>query len=344
MDSHVTHSIEIPPALAKAIVAAQAAGESLRRDSTGDKGKYTTADEIAFVARKVLTEHGAAWVRLDVSLESRALAESDIGKQSYVGDVVERWAIVHEGGGVLLGSSRMPVITSMGRPHDKAVGASLTYDVGGALRGALCMDREDKNAIDRRADEGPGEAEQPAAKPNGTKPQREPDVTPAKSEPRLGKSKKGAPLVDAIHERMMAAIDAMQWEPVRVWRTMLATAGVDVAWYVREDGQAPIDETALRFKDAPAVKAALDAKLAEFEHDGQEGRRDDAPPINPKDDCARLWVQLRKLAPNRHTDESWRADWAKFAGINLWPERPSIQQHQAAADGMRAALQELAAP
>ena len=47
----------------------------------------------------------------------------------------------------------MPVIASKGRPHDKAVGASLTYDAGAVLRGLLCLDREDRNtAVDRRAD------------------------------------------------------------------------------------------------------------------------------------------------------------------------------------------------
>jgi hypothetical protein len=146
-------SSTIAPELAKAIVEAQRAADVLIRDGLGDKGKYTTGDAIAAETRRVLNLHGAAWVLLDATLQAPSLAVSDIGQQHYVGDIVERWAFIHESGAMLSGGGCMPVVTSRGRPHDKAVGASLTYGVGQCLRGALNLVREDKNAIDKRKDD-----------------------------------------------------------------------------------------------------------------------------------------------------------------------------------------------
>jgi hypothetical protein len=338
-----SHCIAIPSALAKAIVAAQAAGESVRRDGNCDKGDYTTADEIAFVARKALTEHGAAWVRLDVELQAGGLsADADIGNQAYVGDVVERWAIVHEEGGVLLGSSRMPVITSRGRPHDKAVGASLTYDAGAALRGALCMDRESKDAIDRRPDDNQA---LPAGKPKakGKSPANKPDSLG----PRLRDSKKGDPLSAKIVALMEEAVAVAGVEWSRVWKKMLAEAAVDVPAYVAEFGEAPDDAGSLTFRDATAVKAELERRLearkkADAETPAAEPAQAAGP--RPKDDCAALWLKLRQRAPDDHTDTSWKADWARFAGIATWPDRPTEKMHIDAAAGMRRALTEIDAP
>jgi hypothetical protein len=337
MDSHVTHSIEIPPALAAAIVAAQRAGDSLRRDSSGDKGKYTTADEIAFVARKALTEHGAAWVRLDVSLEARALAESDIGKQAYVGDVVERWAIVHEGGGVLLGSSRMPVITSMGRPHDKAVGASLTYDVGGALRGALCMDREDKNAIDRRADDD--QREQVEREPEPAKPKQAPRPKPRPSTPAAGTPEaeqprdalgprcngKAAGISKSIGERMRTMVEARGGKAADVWADVLMEAGIDVPKY----GRVPRSE-ALTIPDGTAVRDYLIRVID--------------PPADMdalRSQAGKLWVRICQ-GPDGLKLDDWKAEWAAFAQIERWPDQPSAADLQHTIAGMTHALERMA--
>lgn len=153
--------ISIPAPLAAALVAAQRAANKLARDEKGDKGKYTSADAIADEARRVLAEHGAAWVLVDSELAPPGLEQCDIGAQAYVGDIVERWIIVHESGCALTGSSRMPVIASKGRPHDKAMSASQTYGHGVALRGALCLAREGKNAIDKREDVDDGQPMRP---------------------------------------------------------------------------------------------------------------------------------------------------------------------------------------
>jgi hypothetical protein len=158
--------IHIPAPLAAALVAAQRAANKLIRDEKGDKGKYTSADAIADEARRVLAEHGAAWVLVDSELAAPGLEQCDIGAQAYVGDIVERWIIVHESGAALAGSSRMPVIASKGRPHDKAMSASQTYGHGVALRGALCLAREGKNAIDKREDRDDGLPMRPRAQPS----------------------------------------------------------------------------------------------------------------------------------------------------------------------------------
>lgn len=323
MDSP-THCIEIPPALAAAIVAAQTAGESLRRDNTGDKGKYTTADEIAFVARKALTAHGAAWVRLDVSLEVGALAQADIGKQAYVGDLVERWAIVHKDGGVLLGSSRMPVITSMGRPHDKAVGASLTYDVGGALRGALCMDREDKNAVDRRPEHGGDD-------------RREAEPASPKPAPKLGprcRGPKGGPIAKANMERAAELAERLRKPLDKVLASAIKAAGFDVRVYLDEDGNEP-SLADLTIPDGLALKAKLDGKLAELEAPAPAGPPGDTDALHTE--CSKLWVRLCKADPGFHLDD-YAIDWAAAAKLREWPAKPTVEHFTMARDWMASVL------
>lgn len=174
--------MRVPPELARALVAAQKAVASVERDGSGQNGAYASADAIARVAREALTQHGAAWMRVGVEFAPPGLADCDIGNQAYIGDLCERWVIVHESGSALVGSSRMPIIASKGRPHDKAVGASLTYDVGHAVRGAMCLDREDKkHAVDKREDTDDGQwtrREQPQRRPPASKPAPSPAKPP----------------------------------------------------------------------------------------------------------------------------------------------------------------------
>ena len=211
--------LTLAPELAKAIVAAQRSVETLIRDGSGDKGAYTSSDAIAAQASKALNEHGAAWVRLDVDLVQPGLdsadvtQHADIGNQAYVGDVIQRWMIVHEGGAAVTGSSRMPVITSRGRPHDKATAASLTYDVGGALRGALCLDREDKQtAIDRRND------------PDVDRGQQKPQPRPSPATKRETMKPESA---DEIKVLVREIANAEGREPGEVWNKLIRDAGVD---------------------------------------------------------------------------------------------------------------------
>jgi hypothetical protein len=322
MDSqhHASHCIEIPPALAKAIVAAQSAGESLKRDGKGENGKYTTADEIAYVARQALTANGAAWVRLDVDLVAGGLNPSEIGNRSYVGDLVERWAIVHEGGGVLLGSSRMPVITNKQTPHDKAVGASLTYDVGGALRGALCMDREDKNSVDRREDHHEPE---PAPKP---KPAGKPKTTSDDGDslgPRC--TGKAAGIAKGIGERMRELVAIRKAKPGEVWADVLAEAGVEVSKYGA--GPAPRSE-ALTVADGTAVRTYLVRVLGETGEQGSATQ--DEPPHLDAAGMGRLRAEVQKLynrlcaiAPGDFVQGAWKAEWSRIAGLEEWPDIPT---------------------
>lgn len=148
---------ELPPKLAAAIVAAQiAAGKVQMLGYNGQiKKNYATSDDIGAAAKSALNGAGAAFVRMGTHLEKAALADYDLGNQGYVGDVHERWMIVHESGPAIFGSAVMPVIVSKGRPHEKAVSASQTYLAGVNFRGALGLEREEKNnAVDSREDGG----------------------------------------------------------------------------------------------------------------------------------------------------------------------------------------------
>ena len=137
---------EIPAPLAAAIVAAQKSASSVVKAGVNEQRgyAYATADDIARVARGALNEHGAAWVRLGDRLQSPGLETASIGNQSYVGDVVDRWMIVHESGAAIVCESHTPVIVTAARPHDKAKASSQTYGSGVTLRGALMLEREDE--------------------------------------------------------------------------------------------------------------------------------------------------------------------------------------------------------
>jgi len=207
--------IHIPAKLAAALVAAQAAANKLARDEKGDKGKYTSADAIADEARRVLAENGAAWVLVESELAGPGLEQCDIGAQAYVGDIIERWIIVHESGSALCGSSRMPVIASKARPHDKAMSASQTYGHGVALRGALCLVREGKNAIDKREDIDDGQPMRPQ--------QRAATRQPARAAQRDPLARERAELWALVAE--LSQRDAA--DPSSVWRWATRTVGLD---------------------------------------------------------------------------------------------------------------------
>jgi len=151
--------IEVAPALAAAIVAAQLAADAVpKRGHNKQLGKkYATADDIAAAAKKALNANGAAFVRVGVDLDAGKLEDFDLGNQGYAGDSVETWMLIHESGAALVGTQRVPIVVSKGRPHEKALSATLTYADGFALRGILCLEREEPgNNVDGR-DDAPGQ-------------------------------------------------------------------------------------------------------------------------------------------------------------------------------------------
>ena len=193
------HPTPIPPAVAAALVRAQARAETVARDSKNLQigYRYSTADAIAATAREVLTAEGLAFARLRVvPVAERTLAETEIGAQSYVGDVEITWALIHTSGAALVETSRIAVICSKARPQDKATAASVTYATGQILLGLLCLDREDReHGVDSRAEGGPS-------------PRRAPRAEPAE--------RRQAPPADAPDERVVADVRALVDEIVEL--------------------------------------------------------------------------------------------------------------------------------
>ncbi len=221
---------------------------------------------------------------------------------------------------------RMPV----NKNDAQAVGSAITYGKRYGLAAMLGIATVDDDGEGANNSPPPPEPKQRKSRTSAS-PSPEPRDEPApKPEPRLGDTKKGEPLALAIRERMMTASEAMQQKPGPVWRTMLTLAGVDVAWYVREDGNPPADETALRFKDATAVKASLDAKLAEGT----------APTEQARTECAKLWAQICTRDPDYKLD-NWKAEWATFAQVERWPDHPSASDFAHAIEGMTATLESI---
>lgn len=232
-----------------ALARAQGAASSLKRDRSGEHGAYTTADEISFAARQLLSAQGLAWVRVRVTLDSPALADYDIGRQAYVGDVVEEWMLVHQSGGWLEGSSRLPVIVSRGRPHDKAVGAGLTYDTGQTLRGLLCLDRDDKDGVDRREDK-PREHDEPEPRaPRG---------------PNVGPRCDSGPGLEIGEAVLMLIAELARLKGIddigKAWHGVLVRAGIDTAKYAGTLG----GPKHLTIADGRLAKAFVEGKIAEI--------------------------------------------------------------------------------
>jgi hypothetical protein len=233
------------PELYAALAVAQGQAESLTRDRSGEHGRYTTSDEIASVARKLLSANGLAWLRVNVTLEAAGLADYDIGRQGYVGDAVESWLLVHSSGGSIAGTSRIPIVVSRGRPHDKAVGAGLTYDTGQTLRGLLCLDREDKDAVDRREDapREHDEHDEPAPRPY------------------LGPRCDAGPGRDIAEANKLLVAELARLHGIedvrKAWRGAITRAGVDVARYAGTlDGPGT-----LTVADGRLVKAWIEGRL-----------------------------------------------------------------------------------
>jgi hypothetical protein len=223
----------------------------------------------------------------------------------------------------------------------QAVGSAITYARRYSLFPMVGLAPADDDG--EEANRNPPAASKPAAKARAPKvdaPLAPPPAEPVNL-PRLGDTPKGKPLADKIHGLMLDAIDATGFEPLRVWRSMLTGAGVDGDWYVERDGHPPKDESALTFKDGPVVKAFIEKRLAEMRAEAAASPPGD---VDPKADCARLFGKLCQRSPDAHTDTTWKVDHAHFAGLSAWPDRPTKQQYQAAADGMRHALAEMEAP
>jgi len=268
--------IELPAELARAIVAAQQAVSKVEKAGYNKQlGKsYATADDIAAAGKAALNDHGAAFMRTDTRVQAPSLAEYDLGCQAYAGDVIASWMIVHESGAALVGLDEIPVIVSKGRPHDKAVSASLTYGFGVTIRGVLCMEREERdNAVDAREDVGDGRpmarrGQPPRSRPrppSGPTPPAGP-VRPAK--PDLGprcSGKSGSAIAEANERRMnKLAEQDHEAELLDVWVWGLKQSKIDPSKYGH--GLTPTDLTAfdLTIPDGIKLREVLTAKCIDL--------------------------------------------------------------------------------
>jgi len=232
--------LEVPAALAAALVEAQSAVGAVTMNGRNDQIRkdYATSDDICAAAKLALNAAGAAFVRLGTSVSPPGLADYELGNQGYAGDVEERWMIVHKDGAAIVGTTTMPVIVSKGRPHEKAVSASLTYGAGVTLRGVLCIEREDKNAVDRREDKRSDDR----INRRGGQPQRRqqgPEQPPQR--PRC--TGKGKPIADANWARCNELAELYGQPPGHVWETACAKLGfMDPKGKAAELGQLYIED------------------------------------------------------------------------------------------------------
>ena len=152
---------EVMKALAKAIVAAQAAVQAVQKaDTVRTKGysySYASTEDIITEARDCLHAHGLAFLSVgwDHSREDAGMFPDDDGKMVQEWDywVRARYILMHEFGEALPIESDMAVCPGKGRPLDKALAAALTYDLGYTLRGLLLMPRTEEEPDQRNDSE-----------------------------------------------------------------------------------------------------------------------------------------------------------------------------------------------
>lgn len=271
-------------ALASALCDAQTDAATLERNEKGDKGAYTSSDVIALNARECLNKHGLSWMRTGVEIRAGKLMHSmedpdnaehtgsDIGMQCYAGDVLTKWILIHKEGGSIEGTSAMAVITSRGRPHDKAVAASLTYLTGQTLLRILCWDRETKEAVDKRKElearssRGGGKG-QPRPQGPPTRRPRPTDLGARCSGP------KGGHISEANERHMKALAVRDGCDMGEVWADGLRGAGVDLAKY---GAQWPNNAQSLTIADGMKLRDELKSRVDER----QAGDDPDTDPTN----------------------------------------------------------------
>jgi hypothetical protein len=262
--------IDLPPELAVAIVEGQRAVEAVIKDGHNKQlGKaYATSEAIAAAAKRALNSAGAAPVRMSVDTVPNSLQNFDLGNQAYCGDTIETWAIVHESGAAIVGSFRMPVVVSKGRPHEKAVSATLSYNAGVVLRGLLCMEREDKHAVDRREDADDG-------RPMTRRDQRGP-ADPREGQPRCSGKAAGIAAGNVERTIKLAAFEGSA--PASVWRRVCGGLGIPPD-YIGNQPSCPKAER-LTTSEGQAVRKVLDAALdahGNIREPGDDRDDDEAP-------------------------------------------------------------------
>lgn len=175
----MTDTQAMTPALAAALVRAQAQMRPVGKDSTNQfhRYKYASSEDIIDASRDVLTANG-------LSFTVEGAAYTPIAGEAVWGGVAilgMSFVLEHASGEQRRMTSSIPVCPEKGRPLDKALFAARTEGLGYALRDLLLIPRLDAQDIQGRPDRpvafldaaagDSGLAKQPAAAPvriNGT--------------------------------------------------------------------------------------------------------------------------------------------------------------------------------
>ncbi len=186
VESTIDHS-GITPELIKALSAAQAEIGSVDKDgnNTQNRYKYSTADGMIAACKSACGKRGLAIVSnmtpqcvdsaeltLSATIRSRDNEYTlSIGNQFCCGVARIDWILMHESGGMIRGTMRIPAIASPARPYDKALAAADTYGQGFLRRNLFCLAREEdaQASVDQRDDQADkdhrGEARQTTREP-----------------------------------------------------------------------------------------------------------------------------------------------------------------------------------
>lgn len=150
-------TLEIPPNIAKGLVACQAAASNVEFDATNTHHRYAyaTAAAVVAMARKAFAAGELALMRVATTVEPRddRLPRPEGSSNPYA-TLYARYLLTHASGEAIVIEASIDIFPGKGRPTDKAQGAAITA-LGKYVRAGLCgigWAAESGEDIDQRDD------------------------------------------------------------------------------------------------------------------------------------------------------------------------------------------------
>lgn len=161
-----------PHTIAAALVAAQRNAQGVAKNARNKHHSYNYASSDAVIAagREYLTSAGLSLTRtysfLVASPDAKTVIEREAEDARFIGLSMSAFVLRHENGeSIVFPEMPYPVLTTKGRPADKALGAALTTSLAYFLRDLLLLDKADEDVDSRSDGASVGAANAPKATP-----------------------------------------------------------------------------------------------------------------------------------------------------------------------------------
>lgn len=232
-----TTTRKMPPALAKALVAAQKRVSHVGKDAKNEfhNYKYASSEAVIDEASGALSEEGLAFLPLRIERDPAQVEHvwTGEGEDAWISTPRRMRAVyllLHESGEQFEFESSMPVIPEKGRPEDKAEFGARTENLAYALRDLLLIPRlgeggaSGRNDTDDKGPRPPKQAQPPK--------QSEPPKAPPAAKGNGTSNGKAPPPSDPEHAEDVKKIKScvgteLKWEAHKANEKLVAPFGVE---------------------------------------------------------------------------------------------------------------------